>query len=242
VADLDDLTGLRPVDAVLFDAGGVFVVPSPSVVRAALTAGGQRPAPADSDYVDAPYLGVRALDDARGAGARAIWPAYFAAYAAAVGLGESSDAAALVGHLWGRPSDTLWNHVLAGNVAGLRRLSDAGVVVGVVSNSDGTIEGILAAADVCQVGPGAGVDVPIIVDSSVVGVAKPDPAVFAPALDHLGVDPARTVYVGDTVHYDVHGALAAGLVPVQVDPLDLRGGSDHMRISGVDVLASVVIS
>lgn len=240
--DLDDLTGLGHVDAVLFDAGGVFVVPSPTVVRGALVAAGHEPAVADAAYVDAHYRGVRALDDARSADSEDLWSVYFAAYAAEVAPGAPPDAADRIAELWPRPSDTLWNHVLAHNVAGLRALVDAGVAVGVVSNSDGTIEAILAGGGVCQVGPGAGVDVRIVVDSAVVGVAKPDPAVFAPALDHLAVDPARTVYVGDTEHYDVGGARAAGMVPVQVDPLDLARRSDHLRISGVDVLAGVLIS
>jgi hypothetical protein len=33
---VDDLSALGPVDAVLFDAGGVFIVPSPEVVRSVL--------------------------------------------------------------------------------------------------------------------------------------------------------------------------------------------------------------
>lgn len=238
---LDDVAGLDAVDAVLFDAGGVFVVPSPAVVHDALVAAGHHAVIDESSYVDAHYLAVRALDDARSGGHDGLWPVYFAAYAEAVADGAPG-AAEVIGGLWPRPSDTLWNHVLDHNVAGLRHLSEAGVAVGVVSNSDGTIEAILAAGGVCQVGPGRGVDVPIVVDSAVVGVSKPDPAVFTPALEHLGVEPARTLYVGDTEHYDVEGARAAGLVPLQVDPLDLHGGSDHLRVSGVDVLARQLIS
>ena len=68
-------------------------------------------------------------------------------------------------------------------------------------------------------------------------VAKPDPAIFAPALAALDTDPARTLYVGDTVHADVLGATAAGLPVVQLDPLDLHRDHDHWRLPDVGALA-----
>ena len=59
----------------------------------------------------------------------------------------------------------------------------------------------------------------VVVDSAVVGVAKPDPAIFGIALDALGVPASGTVmHVGDSLRYDVAGALAAGLEPVHLDP------------------------
>ena len=45
------------------------------------------------------------------------------------------------------------------------------------------IESVLGRFGVCQVGEGEGVPVVIIVDSTIVGVAKPDPAIFSFALD-----------------------------------------------------------
>jgi putative hydrolase of the HAD superfamily len=55
-----------------------------------------------------------------------------------------------------------------------------------------------------------GLDLPVAT-SAEAGAAKPDPAVFALALQRLGVgDPARAVHVGDDAA-DEAGALAAGL-------------------------------
>jgi putative hydrolase of the HAD superfamily len=72
-----------------------------------------------------------------------------------------------------------------------------------------------------------------VVDSAVVGVAKPDPAIFGIALDALGVPASRTVlYVGDSLRYDVAGAVAAGLQPVHLDPYGLcplPSGHPHVR-------------
>ena len=91
---------------------------------------------------------------------------------------------------------------------------------GVVSNAIGQIEAVLRRSGVCQVGPGAGVEVRCVVDSHVVGVAKPDPAIFDHADVHFpGLARERIAYVGDSVTMDVGGATAAGLHPILVDPL-----------------------
>jgi putative hydrolase of the HAD superfamily len=106
----------------------------------------------------------------------------------------------------------------------------------VVSNASGQIESVLRRVGVCQVGDGVGVPVRCVVDSHVVGVAKPDPRVFAPALDVLGVPPGRVAYIGDSVTMDVNGARAAGLEPVLVDPYDDHPEADHERVRSLDEL------
>lgn len=55
-----------------------------------------------------------------------------------------------------------------------------------------------------------------VVTSAVAGAAKPDPAVFAPALTIAGVSPGEAVHVGDSLEKDVAGARAAGIRPVLV--------------------------
>jgi putative hydrolase of the HAD superfamily len=53
-----------------------------------------------------------------------------------------------------------------------------------------------------------------VVISGVVGMGKPDPAVFAYALAQLGADAAGSVMVGDSWERDVLGATGAGLSAV----------------------------
>jgi 2-haloacid dehalogenase len=50
-----------------------------------------------------------------------------------------------------------------------------------------------------------------IVISEEVGVAKPDPRIFAPALEKLGVEAADVLYVGDSVTSDMAAARNAGI-------------------------------
>ena len=63
-----------------------------------------------------------------------------------------------------------------------------------------------AAAASARSVPGAATPVRCIVDSHVVGVAKPDPRIFEHALPSFpGVAPERIVYVGDSVTMDIGG-------------------------------------
>ncbi|MGI8709576.1 MAG: HAD family hydrolase, partial [Acidimicrobiales bacterium] len=79
-----------------------------------------------------------------------------------------------------------------------------------------------------------------VIDSGTFGVAKPDPAISALALDSVGVDAARAVHVGDTFQYDVRGARAAGVHPVLVDPLGLRTDTDCDRIASLTEVATLL--
>jgi FMN phosphatase YigB (HAD superfamily) len=81
-----------------------------------------------------------------------------------------------------------------------------------------------------------------IVDSHVVGVAKPDPAIFDHALVHFAeFDRGRIAYIGDSVTMDIGSASAAGLHPILVDPYDDHGGADFERIRSVAELAAELI-
>lgn len=63
--------------------------------------------------------------------------------------------------------------------------------------------------------------------SSEVGVKKPDPAIFALALQQTGILPAEAVYVGDT-EADVTGAISARIHPIFIARPDNRTDSDAL--------------
>jgi FMN phosphatase YigB (HAD superfamily) len=216
-------------DAVLFDAGGVLVLPDPTVLAPLL----------------APYGGSTNLDRHRRAHYAAMavkshldhgehdWSAYNDAYVRAVGVGD--DAAVAAAELLGACRvPELWRWPIPESLAGLKLLSEGGIPLGVVSNASGQIAGVLARAGICQIGDGDGVEVRCVVDSHVVGVAKPDPAIFEHAVELFdGVDRSRIVYVGDSVTIDVKAASAAGLRPVLLDPYDDHVGAPFERIREV---------
>lgn len=136
-----------------------------------------------------------------------------------------------------------WGTLVPGSLEGLRAVAATGVRLAVVSNSDGTVEERLRQEGVAQVGPGAGVQVEVVVDSGVVGFQKPDPRIFHYALDAVGVSADRAWHVGDSVAMDVHGALAAGVTPIHVDPFDdCPGGPPHEHVRSLLQLASLLAS
>jgi HAD superfamily hydrolase (TIGR01509 family) len=87
----------------------------------------------------------------------------------------------------------------------------AGLATAVISNSNGTIADVLA-------GLGLAAHLDFVIDSSRVGVEKPDPRIFRIALERARLQPAEAAYIGDLYSIDVLGARAAGLRAVLMDP------------------------
>lgn len=239
------------IDAVAFDIGGVFVIRHDQVLRKGMARAGFELPEGPGPYHRAHHVAVRALSGLLGAGGevsehdREVWSSWERSYLADLGVPPDrlDDAvAAVFTVLSGTDVERVWRQVLPENVDGFHRIIAAGIPVAVVSNNDGTAEQQLRGLGICQVGPGPLPAVTIVVDSTLEGVAKPDPAIFRPALQALGTDPARTLYVGDTVHADVRGATAAGMPVVQLDPYDLHAGFDHARLPHVGALADLLLT
>jgi len=93
--------------------------------------------------------------------------------------------------------------VLPGVVPALDRLRAAGVPMVVVSNWDWGLPDHLERLGLAPYFAG-------VVTSGGAGVAKPDPRIFAPALELLGLPPADVAHLGDE-DVDRDGAAAAGL-------------------------------
>jgi len=83
-----------------------------------------------------------------------------------------------------------------------------GVALAVVSNFDERLHPVLAALDLARY-------FQAVIVSVELGFAKPDPRLFACALDALGVSADRALVVGDSGE-DVRGAGAAGIAALRV--------------------------
>jgi putative hydrolase of the HAD superfamily len=101
----------------------------------------------------------------------------------------------------------------------IRRLKSAGLVTGVVSNSNGWARSLLD-------GAGLGDALDFVIDSSVVGIEKPDPKIFHLGLERAGVAAHEAVYIGDLYSVDVLGSRAAGLGAILLDPRGFWGPRD----------------
>ena len=69
----------------------------------------------------------------------------------------------------------------------------------------------------------------VIVDSSEVGMRKPNPAIFLHALEQLGVEPSHAVFLDDAPG-NVAGAKAAGLHGILVDAADPVPALDELGV------------
>jgi len=81
-----------------------------------------------------------------------------------------------------------------------------------------------------------------VTTSEEVGYRKPDPRMFETATERLreaGVDPARTLMVGDRYRHDIEGAHEAGLVPVAYGS-DAHGHAAEYGIEDLRELLDIV--
>lgn len=218
------------VEAVLLDSGGVFLQPDADRMLGFLA--GYDATVSDAAGIDRAHF---AANNTPGTAQPAdYWREFVARCGVPAGRVDEAGAAltAVIDASW-------WTRPVADSAAALRSIAGRGVRTAIVSNAEGTAERLLCDAEICQVGPGTGVPIDVVVDSHLVGIEKPDPRIFAIALDTLGVPAERALHVGDTVWADVRGARAAGVRPVHLDPYgdcpDPRG--DHVDIRS---LAEVV--
>jgi putative hydrolase of the HAD superfamily len=78
------------------------------------------------------------------------------------------------------------------------------VRLGVISNFYGNLPVVLAREGIASL-------FDVVLDSNLVGRRKPERAIFALAMESLGVRPAEAIHVGDSLEHDVIGAREAGL-------------------------------
>jgi putative hydrolase of the HAD superfamily len=81
-----------------------------------------------------------------------------------------------------------------------------------------------------------------VVIAGEVGVYKPDPAIFNIAMNGLGVVPDKTLYVGDSIRYDIIGAKTAGMQTVLIGQISTPGAeqADHIVDNGAEGLGPLL--
>lgn len=153
--------------------------------------------------------GWRAYGDAkrRGAEGQTAWCAFMARLLT-LAAGSSADDAArvpeVVQWLWrAQPECNLWRKPIPGMFELVEELVGQDLRVGIVSNSEGRLAELVQEMGKHHLFHG-------IVDSGVLGIEKPNPAIFEHAARQLGVSVDAITHVGDAWEADVRGALAAG--------------------------------
>lgn len=248
---MPNTAGINPseIDAVVFDIGGVFMIRHWEPVCNGMSRGGFEIAPDPDRFHEAHYHAVRALSNHLGGeideASREFWSHFERGYLTHLGVAPDRLEIAvetIFVEVFGKEPKPVWRQLLSDNISGFRRIAEAGIPVAIVTNNDGTAEKQLSDFGICQIGDGPFTNVAAIADSGTLGIAKPDPRIFSPAIDALGVTASRALYVGDTVHADVFGARAAGMPVVQLDPYELFDDFDHARFPDVGALADFLLA
>ncbi|MDT7786091.1 MAG: hypothetical protein QOF58_4510 [Pseudonocardiales bacterium] len=110
---------------------------------------------------------------------------------------------ATAGFMAATAREDLYRDIDAGALDTVRGLRERGILLGAVSNSEGTLREDLAVFGLLE-------HFDVVLDSTVVGIEKPEPGIFQLALDELGLRGEECWYVGDGLVNDVLGSQRAG--------------------------------
>ena len=216
--------------AVLFDAGETLVHPSPSFpdlfTRVLATEGYVR---THDDVLEASKAVFHRFSEAARDGdlwttsperSAVFWRGVYERMLEALGLPGRDG---LRDALYATFTD-LGNYALFDDVGPtLDALAPTGAVLGVVSNFEAWLEDLLGRLGVRD-------RLPVRVISGIVGIEKPDPAIWELALERAGVPAEDAAYVGDNPEFDVWPAAALGMTPVLIDRRGRFPDHDGARI------------
>lgn len=227
--------------ALFFDAGNTLIFPRLEELVRDLGAQGH-PATAE-DFYAAERAGKQKLDEwlmpqiRSGQVPRTIdhfyWGEYLSALMERVHVPEAERPTVMRRVAEGFRDIRLWSRVLPETPQVLEALRAQGYFLGVISNSVGTMEEQLGRLNLAGY-------FSTVLDSAVVGVEKPHPAIFQMALARVGAAPSEALFVGDTYATDIGGAQLAGLRGVLIDRVGAYPHADCPRITSLSELKQVL--
>jgi putative hydrolase of the HAD superfamily len=231
------------IRAVLLDAGNTLVFPRIEVVIADLKEHGHAATP--EDFYAAERLAKQKLDEWLWPMIRAgtvpeqidyyYWTEYLREFTRRLGVPEEGRGELTRLLVADFQNIQLWSRVMPDTPAFLDGMLAQGYLLGVVSNSIGTLEGQLVSLGLARY-------FKAILDSAIVGIQKPHTGIFTLALQRLGVKNSEAVFVGDTYATDIGGAQLAGITGVLIDTVGAYPDAACARISSLPELRSVLES
>ncbi|HKP88108.1 MAG TPA: HAD-IA family hydrolase [Blastocatellia bacterium] len=228
----DKLDGIK---AIFFDAGGTLIHLDSSFICSSVgvEVGGDS---SPENFRRAQYMAMARVAELVAAGAgstESLKREFYSTLLPKIGVSQENLTSAVECALNLAQAEMLWRKADDTTAPTLRQLRERAIILGVVSNSDGRIEHAFRQAGLAEY-------FEFFIDSFIVGVEKPDPAIFLMATERARVSPREAVYVGDLYGVDVIGARAAGLTPVLYDPYQLNRNADCLTISAIGDLLALV--
>lgn len=115
----------------------------------------------------------------------------------------------------------------------IERLRELGIFVGLISNFEGWLDGLLEHLGVRRL-------FDVVVISGIEGVEKPDPRIFEIALERSRMRADESVYVGDHPFFDIEAAEAAGMTAVLIDRRDRYPETQGLRLASLEQLPELL--
>jgi HAD superfamily hydrolase (TIGR01549 family) len=221
------------IETILFDAGGVLLELDLTYLKRLIEAKRIEISMADLKLAELRARAEIHRYVASGGRVSEGWRYYFSLILDAVHVpGEEHEK--MIDALWqAHEKFGLWTIATTGGPQIVARLKSAGYRIAVVSNAEGRVARDLASA-------GYEGMFETVIDSHDVGVEKPDPAIFAIALERLGVSAAGAVFIGDIPAVDVAGARAAGIRPILMAVPGTHDDVDVPRIASLGELPELL--
>lgn len=219
--------------AVFFDAGDTLLSPHPSFHELfALTLGSQgQPvtaadvesafiaiAPSFTDVLD--KLGTSEWSTSKEV-SRKFWNSVY--HNAFEHLGVPDPDSELAQALYERFTSYESYRLFPDAIPALEAIKAAGITVGLISNFEDWLEGMLIEMEIAHV-------FDLMVISGKEGVEKPDARIFKIALDRAGISAEESMYVGDHPRVDAEGSAAVGMTGVLIDRKGRNRDFDGTRI------------
>jgi FMN phosphatase YigB (HAD superfamily) len=146
---------------------------------------------------------------ANGLGHERAWRALMTTLVVAAGV--AGDVEEIVRRLWAaQPARNLWRFVPVEARALLDDLTARKVPMVITSNSEGRIAELLAEVGIVH-------HFSAVLDSGLLGFAKPDPRIFRRAAASLSLPENHIVHIGDSEPADIVGARAVGMHAIRYD-------------------------
>jgi putative hydrolase of the HAD superfamily len=214
----------KKLKALMFDFGGTLAFLDYELLAREFSREGRKLDPLALEHAE--YAGRAAIDRhlaKKGQPVAGAYEQFFRGWMEAAGIPEQEFRECASKFAAIHREATLWRVVRPGTFEALEAFKSAGYRLAIVSNAEGQVE-----ADARRFGLAPYFDV--IIDSHIVGVAKPDPRIFQIALERLSVGPDEARFAGDIYSIDVKGARAAGIEARLIDQHRRYTWVDHEKI------------
>ena len=231
--------------AVFFDAGETLLSPHPSFHEIFSAVLGEHGAPVDAQEVLGAFdavapnfievlgkLGTTTWSTSREI-SRQFWGTVYDTAFSELGIEDGNDA--LKDALYERFTRYESYRLFPDSVPAVEKIRAAGLTVGLISNFEEWLEGMLIHFEVAPL-----FDVMVI--SGKEGVEKPDPEIFRRALERTGVEARDAVYVGDHPTIDVEAAESVGMTAILIDRRGRHSGFRGSRIGTLSDLPGLLES